>query len=477
MKYAKPRIVTAAFVVVLIAMLAPSGVGQQQPEITMSDAKTVSIRSDNVELISILHCFSELGDVNIIAGQDVTGTVSVNLTDVPFEEALTAILGVAGFTHYKVGSIIYVTSEARKAELPVAVSDLTIKSFRIDYVQPEEMRVTVADLLSPSGKVWLNAGDLLVVQDAPAYLSQIENLISEVDIPPLQVLISAKLINIDRDDNLNIGVGFDTAPFSAGGLEVLTSGFATPFPFGADELAATSTGLFAGTLQNGFKVFIEALEEYSDVEILASPEILVVDRETARIQVGEKLGFRITTTTETASLESVEFLEVGTVLEVTPFISDDGLIRLEVSPKVSTGVISSTGLPSESTTEITTTMLIGDGQTIVIGGLLNATRQRIRSQIPFLGDLPFIGGLFGRRRWIDNKSEVVVLLTPHIVGPIPSAGMKRHVEAAEGRWGRFSDRGLIDEGTPLLKDSPTAKWGNLIRREGRYQLDTEDGDR
>ena len=122
-------------------------------------------------------------------------------------------------------------------------------------------------------------------------------------------------------------------------------------------------------------------------------------------------------------------------------------------------------------------MVIGGGQTCIIGGLLNATRQRIRSQIPFLGDLPFIGGLFGRRRWIDNKSEVVVLLTPHIVGPIPSAGMKRRVEASEGRWDRFSERGLIDEGTPLLKDSPTAKWGNLIRGEGRYQLDTEDGDR
>ena len=477
MKYGKRRIVRAAFVAVLVATLAPLAAGQQQPEITLSDSDTISIRSENVDLTSILRLFSELGDVNIIAGQDVTGTVSVNLTEVPFKEALTAILGIAGFTHYRVGSIIYVTSEARKAELPLAVSDLVIKSFRINHVEPEEMRVTVAELLSPSGKVWLNAGDLLVVQDSPAYLSQIKNLISEVDVPPLQVLISAKLINIDRDDNLNIGVGFDTAPFTAGGLEVLTSGFATPFPFGGDDLAATSTGLFAGTLQNDFKVFIEALEEYSDVEILASPEILVVDRETARIQVGEKLGFRITTTTQTSSLESVQFLEVGTVLEVTPFISDDGLIRLEVSPKVSTGVISSSGLPSERTTEISTTMLIADGQTIIIGGLLNATRQRIRSQIPFLGDLPFIGGLFGRRRWIDNKSEVVVLLTPHIVGPTPTVGMKRRIEAAEGRWNRFSERGLIDGGTPLLKDSPTTRWGKLIRREGRYELGAEDGDR
>ncbi len=477
MNYAKPKIVAAAFVAVLIATLAPLAVGQQQPEITLTDSNGISIRSENVDLTSFLRLFSELGDVNIIAGQDVTGTVSVNLTDVPFEEALTAILGVAGFTHYRVGSIIYVTSEARKAELPVAASDLTIESFRIDYVQPEEMRLTVAELLSPSGKVWLNSGDLLVVQDAPEYLAQIESLISEVDVPPLQVRISAKLINIDRDDNLNIGVGFDTAPFTAGGLEVLTSGFATPFPFGGEELAATSTGLFAGTLQNDFKVFIEALEEYSDVEILASPEILVVDRETARIQVGEKLGFRITTTTETASLESVEFLEVGTVLEVTPFISDDGLIRLEVSPKVSTGVVDTTGLPSESTTEITTTMLIRDGQTIVIGGLLNATRQRIRAQIPFLGDLPFIGGLFGRRRWIDNKSEVVVLLTPHIIGPTPSVAMERRIEAAERRWDRLTEHGLIDEGTPLLKDSPTARWGRLIRREGRYELAPEGGDR
>ena len=154
-------------------------------------------------------------------------------------------------------------------------------------------------------------------------------------------------------------------------------------------------------------------------------------------------------------------MEVGTGIGVRAVISDDGLIRLEGSPKVSTGVISSTGLPSESTTEISTTMLIADGQTVIIGGLLNATRQRIRSQIPFLGDLPFIGGLFGRRRWIDNKSEVVVLLTPRIVGPTPSVRMKRRVEAAEGRWDMLSERGLIDGGSPFLKDPPTASWGTL----------------
>lgn len=434
-------------------------VAQEQPATSGLGDNTITLRSENVELTTVLRLFAELGGVNIIAGQDVSGTVSVSLSDVPFDEALSAILGVAGYTCYTVGSIIYVTTEARKAELPSGASDLTVRSFRIDYTSPEEMLTTVLEMLSPSGKAWLNATDLIVVRDAPAYVSLIEMLVNEVDVMPDQVRISAKIINLDREDNMNIGIGFDTAPINIGGLEAVSSGFAAPLALGS------GTGLFLGTLQNDFSIFLEALNERGHVEILASPEILVVDGETARIQIGERLGFRVTTTTETASLESIEFLEVGTVLEVTPLISADHIIQMEISPKVSTGFIGTTGLPSEQTTELTTTMMVKDGETIIIGGLLNASRQRTRSQIPFLGDIPVIGRLFGRRSWTDDENEVVVMLTPQILGPYASPKMNVRIDAAEERWGDLIDKRAIHDGVAFPNESPALKWGRIMRGE------------
>jgi len=201
------------------------------------------------------------------------------------------------------------------------------------------------------------------------------------------------------------------------------------------------------------------------VDILAAPQIMALDGETARLQVGDRLGFRVTTTTETSSLQSIEFLEVGTVMEVTPHIAKDGLIRMEINPKVSNGVVSVLGLPSEQTTEVATQMIVEDGSTIVIGGLLNATKGRIRSQIPFLGDLPLVGWLFGRNTWVDDKSELVVLITPHIVGPNPSPYMQNKIDAARQQFDGYAQQGIlnIDPHAPNA-DKPKKKKGGRWRQ-------------
>ena len=256
---------------------------------------------------------------------------------------------------------------------------------------------------------------------------------------------------------MNIGVGFDTMPFSLFGLEAVGAGFAQYFA----DAALDGTGLFAGTIQNDSRVFVEALDEREDVDILAAPQILALDGEVARLQVGDRLGFRITTTTETSSLQSVEFLEVGTVLEVTPHISDDGLIRMEINPKVSNGVVSAQGLPTESTTEVSTQMIVNDGSTIVIGGLLNATKGRIRSQIPIIGDLPVIGWLFGRNTWIDDKSELIVLITPHIVGPNATPYMQMKIDASRQQFDGYAQKGIlnVDPHAPNAEKTTKKKGG------------------
>ena len=438
---------------------------------------SVTLNVENEEVTSVLRLLSEAGKVNIIAGPEVSGAVTVNLYDVSFEEALTAILGVAGYTHYRLGNIIYVTTEDQKASLPPAAQDLMVRSFQIDHANPSDVLATVEALLSSSGKALLSSEKHLVVKGSAYNIELVEDLIKQLDVPPYQVLIAAHIVNVKREDNLNIGVGFDTIPLTQYGVEAVGSGFATAFPprptestdttqnggqtttkaeTSTDEELSLGSGLYAGTLQRDSRAFIELLDDTSDVDILAAPQILALDGQMARIQVGDRLGFRVTTTTETASLESVEFLEVGTVLEVTPHIAHDGLVRMEIQPKVSSGFVTS-GLPTESTTEVETNMLVRHGETIIIGGLLNATRQRVKKQIPVLGDIPVLGKLFGKNTWSDDKSEVVVFITPYIVGYEMPPEFADKLEAAKSRWGEFTEKGLINPETELLKQVPTER--------------------
>ena len=460
----------------IAAALALPAVAQEPP----GALDRVTINVVEQDLGSVLRLLAESQRINIIAGPEVTGFVTLNLYEVPFEDAITAILNVSGFSWYRVGGIIYVTTEERRGEMAPSVGEMEVATFVMNHVEPEAMSELVAGFLSRGGRALAGVNKTLVVVDMPERIATVSKLIAAMDHPKRQVLIQVHIVNVQRDNNLNLGTGFDTFPLSRYGVEALTQGFAEPFPPSPDpetglipNLFPTSTGFYTGTLQRDFRAFIQALDTATDTEILASPQLLVLDGEEARLQVGDRLGFRITTTTETASLESVEFLEVGTVLEVTPNISADGLVQLEITPKVSSGFIDTEGLPTESTTEVSTSMLVQDGQTVIIGGLLNATKQRIKTQIPFLGDLPLIGKLFGRSNWTDDQSEVVVFLTPHILEPVPTPEMRQKIEAARERWQPFEEQGLIHADTPALNDSPAKRWRNLFQQRGALPMRTE----
>ncbi len=424
----------------------------------------ITLNMENVDVTLLLRLLSDSQRVNIIAGPDINQTISINLYDATFENALNAIVGAAGYTYHEADGVIYVMSAEQAAESHPSISDATVRTFKINHADRDEILEMVQGFLSEEGLALPAPNKSIAVTDTTYRVDLVAQLIDSLDVPRKQVLIDTHIINVNRSDNMNIGVGFDTMPFSLFGLEAVGAGFAQYFA----DAALDSTGLFAGTIQSDSRVFIEALDERENVDILAAPKLLALDGEVARLQVGDRLGFRITTTTETSSLQSVEFLEVGTVLEVTPHIADDGLIRMEINPKVSNGVVSAQGLPTESTSEVSTQMIVNDGSTIVIGGLLNATKGRIRSQIPILGDLPVIGWLFGRNTWIDDKSELMVLITPHIVGPSPSPYMQMKIDAAGQEFDGFAKQGIlnIDPHAPNVeKPKPTkgGRWRQILK--------------
>jgi type II secretory pathway component GspD/PulD (secretin) len=171
----------------------------------------------------------------------------------------------------------------------------------------------------------------------------------------------------------------------------------------------------------GLDGLVDLLESTTDAKTLASPRIHAVSGQAARIQIGEQLGFRITTTTQTSTLESVQFLDVGIVLEVTPRITRDGRVMMRIWPKVSSGEVNVvTGLPSEETTEVETDVLLNSGQGLVIGGLIQEQNSVNVNKLPWLGDIPYAGVLFQNRRQVKSRSEIVVTLRPHVLPYTPN---------------------------------------------------------
>ncbi|MEM8864041.1 MAG: type II and III secretion system protein, partial [Planctomycetota bacterium] len=136
----------------------------------------------------------------------------------------------------------------------------------------------------------------------------------------------------------------------------------------------------------------------------------------SRIQIGEQLGFRVTTTTQTSTLESVEFLDVGVVLTVTPRITRDGRVLMRIQPEVSSGAVNpETGLPEEETTELQTDALLTTGQGMIIGGLIQERDSTVISKVPLLGSVPYAGFFFQRRQLVKSRSEIIVALVPHVM--------------------------------------------------------------
>jgi type II secretory pathway component GspD/PulD (secretin) len=228
------------------------------------------------------------------------------------------------------------------------------------------------------------------------------------------------------------------------GAPMETAGFATP----------GMNGLRIGATSGDMAMFLTALESITDVTILANPKILAVNKQQGFVQIGKRLGYRGSTTISTGGVATqgeVQFLDTGTVLTFRPYIGNDGYIRMDIDPKDSSGQLNVDKVPDETVTQVTTNVIVKDGETIVIGGLFRDVVTTGRSQVPLLGDLPLVGGLFRGTNDRTERQEVIVLLTPHIIAePSEMDGPARAADISRKRFGakdglQWIDRSRIAE--------------------------------
>jgi type IV pilus assembly protein PilQ len=387
------------------------------------------------DLRKVLDLLSEQGGLNILASKNVEGKVSATLNGVDIDSALQAILKSTGYVSRRDGDFIFVGTPEDFNNAEQAMDRVGTRVYRTNYVTAAELKALIAPLLtekigvvsvstpaeagiatndSIAGGDKFSGNEVLVVRDYEAVLSQIDQMVAEVDVRPLQVSIEAMILSVQLADNDKFGVNFQllrqnpNISFGLGSPPASVS--AVDFPLNG--------GLKFGFLDTNLGAFINALESVGDTNVIANPRLMVLNKQRAEIQIGEKKGYINQTITQTASSQSVEFLDTGTQLRLRPFISSDGLIRMEVHPELSDGDVRLEGgftLPNKTLTQVTTNIMVRDGCTVVIGGLIKEQLTNTTTQLPVLGNLPFVGFAFRQTEETTERREVIVLITPRIV--------------------------------------------------------------
>lgn len=394
----------------------------------------LTIHIQETDIREVLEMLSEQGGLNILAANSVQGKVSASLVDVDIDSALTAILRSTGFVAHREDRFVYVGKPEDFEAMELALDKISTRVYRPNFLSAEELKGLINPLLTPrvgicsvstpaevgiavddddAGGDKFAGGDVILVRDFEAVLAQVDQVVSEVDLEPAQVMIDAMILSVKLDDSNKFGVNFQLLRDKNN----VKLGWGTPLTDLAD-LEFKEGGLKFGFLDSSLGAFIDALETIGDTNVIANPRLLVLNKHRANILIGKEEGYVSTTQTETVRTQSIEFLDIGAQLRLRPFISSHGMIRMEVHPELSDGQVREMAnftVPQKDVTKVTTNIMVKDGRTVIIGGLIREQLETTTTQIPYLGSLPLVGPLF---RDVDEKNErqeVIILITPRIV--------------------------------------------------------------
>ena len=421
--------------------------------VVVDEFGTVDLVVNETEVTQVLEMLAIQSRRNIIASNSVTGMVSANLYDVTFNEALDAILRVNGFGYVEESNFVYVYTIDELDTIEKARRKTESRVYELQYLSAADADEFVKPLLSEEGKAAFRGtvesgyqpslsdggadsyawSSKLVINDYPENLDAIADLLYELDTPPMQVVVEATIVQTKVDEDNEFGVDFTAlsnirigsiagGPLAAandliGGTFLNTNATAVTSGVGQTDIAL-SGGLKVGVIKDHVGAFLRVLDQVVDTTVLARPRVTCLNRQRAEVLIGTRFGYLSTTQTQTSTTQTVEFLDTGIHLVFRPFISPDGMIRLELRPSVSSATLHADGgqqVPDEVTQQLTTNVRCRDGETIILGGLFKESTVVSRNQVPFLGDIPIIGAAFRGQDDQVVKEEIIFLLTPSII--------------------------------------------------------------
>lgn len=405
-------------------MVAPdrSGALESAPETRPVDkslpkAPLMTMNFHQIDIREILSALAMQQKINVVIAQDVVGEVSVHLYQMPLEGALDAITRAGGFACYKRGDVYHVYKAKTEAE-PQA-ERLKMRIFKLEYAEVDKVQGILEAIPGIRMIKIHEPSKTIIVEDTPENIQKIETLINYWDIKPKQVLIEAKILEVSLTDDMALGVNWEKI---MGDVRIGTGGFSTatiPPGTGISPVPAVAEGIFgnmitgAGT-SHQFTAALDALQSKTKVDTLSTPKILAIHGKPAKVQVGGQQGYKVTTTNVGVATETIEFIDTGTILEITPYIDKENNILLKVEPEINAARIEE-GIPVVNSTVVSTWLMAQSGETVFIGGLIQGTGTETRKGVPCLVSIPILDLLFGRKTRGTGKSELIVLITPRII--------------------------------------------------------------
>jgi len=444
----------------------PAGPAAAETVLMGENGKIESLHAKNEDISNVLELLSRQFQVNIIASKGVKGKVTADLYSVTIDQVLDAICRANALKWTRENNSIYITTAEEATAIRTDESRLVTEVFPLNYLMGEDAVKLIVPALSTKATTAVNAPsekglpsgsggstgansfglpDSIIVRDFPENLERVRDILKRMDRRPRQVLIEATILKVRLTDTTSLGVDFNALsgidfhqftpsitsvgdPTSLANDAATTApvpqpgaGAAKPGAWGQTRtagFAAPGKGLNIGFITSDVSVFIQALETVTDTTVLSNPKVLALNKQRSQVIVGDRIPYITTTTSSTTAVQTVNFLDVGTELIFRPFISDDGYVRLEIHPKVSSAVLigdPKNPMPQETTAEVTCNVMVRDGYTIVIGGLFDETVKTDRAQVPGLGNIPGLGWLFRSNSDSTDRREIIVLLTPHIM--------------------------------------------------------------
>jgi type IV pilus assembly protein PilQ len=465
---------------------APAG-NPPTGDIEVNPAGLLHVHVRDMPIPTLLEMLSYEARANIVASTNVSGSVSANLYDVTLEEVLHAVLVPNHYAWRPIDGMIYVGTPE---EIATLAPPPETRIFKLRYITPADAAAALESVLGETARIVQSGGsdedegggssrggisgearaagiNYLVITATPEQLRLAADVLAQLDERPRQVLIESTILRATLNESNQFGidftmlggVDFQDVGSTSNAARDLTTGQLLPrdfdqttFNISTDFAGNVADGGFTfGLINNGIATFVRALEDITDVVVVANPKIVALNKQEAQVIVGRRDGYLTTTVTETAAVQTVEFLETGTQIRFRPVINLDGTVRLTVHPKDSNGGLTAANLPFEETTEAHADILVNDGHTILIGGLFRERTVNSKNQIPVLGDIPIIGLGFSSRNDQTVREEVIILLTVHVIKETPheQAVFRQLLEDVE-RVRVGSRRGLVETGRERL---------------------------
>ncbi len=430
----------------------------------------LSLNFQNIEVRSVLQVIADFTGLNIVASDTVTGNITLRLKDVPWDQALDIIMQNKALTMRKVGNVITVAPAEEVAakdraalEAAKAIDELEpliTEVFRLKYQKAEDFKNILTgqnsvaggggavagnlnqnrSILSPRGSAVMDPRtNTLFIQDTAKKLAEIQDIINKTDIPVRQVMIESRLVLADEKFGKSLGARFGVESFTTPGQNTLavggnldsTSAVTRFSPDGTTVTQAASTGGLASNLpvttagagSIAFSLFrlpaglllnleLTALETDNRGKIVSSPRVTTANQQKAKIASGTEIPYLEASSSGAAT---VSFKEAVLSLEVTPQITPDDKIIMDLDVrKESVGQVFA-GVPSIDTQNVTTQVLVANGETAVLGGIFEQEERNQVEKVPFFGDIPILGNAFKRRTRQDDKTELLIFITPKIM--------------------------------------------------------------